>query len=54
MDIHVLYANTVSKNIFMYENILMLNIHVNKFSMVPHENNLTQKFANLKLLCMYH
>ena len=42
MIMHILYANTLNKNIFVYENIYVLNIHVNKFSMVPHENILTQ------------
>ena len=38
---------------FVYENIHVLNIRVNKFSRVPHENILTRKFVKLKLLCMY-
>ena len=29
---------TVNREIFMYENIHVLNIHVNEFSRVPHEN----------------
>ena len=31
--------NTVNREIFVYENIHVLNIRVNKFSRVPHENN---------------
>ena len=31
----------------MYENIHALNIRVNKFSMMPHENILTWKFVKL-------
>ena len=38
---YVIYMNTVNRGIFMYENIHVLNIHVNKFSRVPHENILT-------------
>ena len=38
----------------MHENIHVLNIRVNKFSRVPHENILTRKFVKLKLLCTYH
>ena len=37
----------------MYENIHVLNIRVNNFSRVPHENILTRKFVKLKLLCTY-
>ena len=44
---------TVNREILVYENIHVLNTHVNKFSRVPHENILTQKFVKLKLLCMY-
>ena len=44
---------TVNREIFVYENIHVLNIRVNKFSRVPHENVLTQKFVKLKLLCRY-
>ena len=44
---------TVNQEIFMYENIHLLNIHVNKFSRLPHENTLTRKFVRLKLLCIY-
>ena len=29
---------TVNREIFVYENIHVLNVHVNKFSWVPHEN----------------
>ena len=32
---------TVNREIFVYENICVLNVHVNKFSWVPHENILT-------------
>ena len=32
---------TVNQEIFMYENIHMLNIRVNKFLWLPHENILT-------------
>ena len=45
--------DTVNQEIFVYENIHVLNIHVNKFSRVPHENILTWKFVKLKLLYMY-
>ena len=44
---------TVNWEIFMYENIHVLNIRVNKFSRVPHKNILTRKFVKLKLLCTY-
>ena len=33
--------DTVNREIFVYENIHVLNIHVNKFSRVPHKNILT-------------
>ena len=46
--------STVNREIFVYENIYVLNIRVNKFSRVPHENILTRKFVKLKLLCTYH
>ena len=29
---------TVNREIFVYENIHVLNVHVNKFSWVPHKN----------------
>ena len=45
--------NTINREIFVYENIHVLNIRVNKFSRVPHENILTRKFVKLKLLCTY-
>ena len=45
--------NTVIREIFVYENIHVLNIRVNKFSRVPHKNILTRKFVKLKLLCTY-
>ena len=45
--------HTVNREIFVYENIQVLNIRVNKFSRVPHENILTRKFVKLKLLCTY-
>ena len=32
---------TINREIFVYENIHVLNIRVNKFSRVPHENILT-------------
>ena len=44
---------TVNQEIFVYENIHVLKIRVNKFSRVPHENILTQKFVKLKLSCTY-
>ena len=44
---------TVNREIFVYENIHVLNIGVNKFSRVPHKNILTQKFVKLKLPCTY-
>ena len=34
-------THTVNREIFMYENIHVLNICVNKFSRVPHESILT-------------
>ena len=46
------FVYTVNREIFMYENIHVLNICVNKFSRVPHENILTQNFVKFKLLCM--
>ena len=48
-----IFLSTVNREIFMYENIHVLNIRVNKFSRVPHENILTRKFVKLKLLCTY-
>ena len=36
-----LSIHTVNREIFVYENIHVLNIRVNKFSRVPHENILT-------------
>ena len=33
----------------MYENIRMLNVHVNKFSWVPQENILTRKFCQVEI-----
>ena len=33
----------------MYENIYVLNVHVNKFSWVPHENILTRKFCQVEI-----
>ena len=47
------HAWTVNWEIFLYENIHVLNIHVNKFSGVTYENILTRRFVKLKLLCMY-
>ena len=35
------YVYTVNREIFVYKNIHVLNIRVNKFSRVPHENILT-------------
>ena len=35
----------------MYENIYVLNVHANKFSWVPHENILTQKFCQVGNYC---
>ena len=35
------YVHTVNWEIFIYENIYVLNVQVNKFSRVPHENILT-------------
>ena len=46
-------TGTVNREIFVYENIHVLNIRANKFSRVPHENILTQKLVKLKLLCTY-
>ena len=34
----------------MYENIYVLNVRVNKFSWVPHENILTRKFFQLYII----
>ena len=42
------YVPTVNQEIFVYENIHVLNIHVNKFSRVPHKNILTQKFCEVE------
>ena len=47
------FVPTKDQEIFVYENIHVLNIRVNKFSRVPHKNILPQKFVKLKLLCMY-
>ena len=33
----------------MYENIHVLNVYVNKFLWVPHENTLTQKFCQVEI-----
>ena len=32
----------------MFENIHMLNVHLNEFPWVPHENILTQKFCEVE------
>ena len=48
-----MFSVTVNREIFVYENIHVLNIRVNKFSRVPHENISTRKFVKLKLLCTY-
>ena len=45
--------STINREMFVYENIHVLNIRVNKLSRVPHENILTRKIVNLKLLCTY-
>ena len=34
----------------MHKNIHVLNVHVNKFSWVPHENILTYKFCQLHII----
>ena len=47
------YYYTVNWEIFVYENTHVLNIRVNKFSKVLHENILARKFIKLKLLCTY-
>ena len=44
---------TINREIFVYENIHVLKIRVNKFSRVSHKNILTRKFVKLKLLCMH-
>ena len=43
---------TINWEIFVYENIHVLNIRVNIFSRMPHKNILTRKFVKLKL-CTY-
>ena len=43
------YVPTLNQEIFVYENIHVLNIHVNKFSRVPHENILTRKFCEVEI-----
>ena len=53
LQLLVLQLSTINREPFVYENIHVLNIHVNKFSRVPHENILTRKFIKLKLLCTY-
>ena len=45
-----LEPNTVNREIFVYENIHVLNVRVNKFSWVPHENILTRKFFQLHII----
>ena len=42
---------TKNREIFVNENIhvLKFNIHVNKFSKVPHENFLTRKFCKVEI-----
>ena len=40
---------TVNWEIVMYESIHVLNIHVNKFLWVPHQNILTQKFWHIEI-----
>ena len=39
------FLDNLNWKIFMHENIHVLNVCVNKFSRVPHENNLTRKFC---------
>ena len=46
---HEWYMNTVNWEIFVYENIHVLNICVNKLSVVPHQNTLTQKFCQVEI-----
>ena len=36
--VSTVYSTTINQEIFVYENIHVLNIHVNKFSRVPHKN----------------
>ena len=45
---HMKYSCTINREIFVYENIHVLNICV-KFSRVPHENILTQKFCEVEI-----
>ena len=40
---------TVNREIFVYENIQVLNIRVNKISRVPHKNTLTWKFCKVEI-----
>ena len=37
-------STTVNRELFMYENTCVLNVYVNKFLCVPHENIITGKF----------
>ena len=41
---------TKHREIFVYENIHVLNIRVNKFSRVPHETILTGKFCEVEII----
>ena len=40
---------TINQEIFVYENIHVLNIRVNKFLRVLHENILTRKFCEAEI-----
>ena len=39
----MLLATTVNQETFAYENIHVLNVHVNIFSWMPHESTLARK-----------
>ena len=44
--------NTVNREIFVYENIHVLNIRVNKFSRVQHENILSEASDTNQLVAL--
>ena len=47
---HVIkYIHTVNWEVFMYENIHVLNVHINKLLWVSHENNLARKFCQVEI-----
>ena len=43
------FSTIVNREIFVYENIHVLNVCANKFLWVPHENILTRKFCQVEI-----